>query len=161
MLTDKKRNLIATINESFHKLNGNPLPHPPEIHDIYEWFDKEAPYSILAHNTDTDPHFIYANQFALYCFKYTETEMLALPSRLSAGEQSRTERQRLLDEVSKNGIAYNYSGPRVDKYGKTFNIYDGIVWQLNTGDHIMGQGALFWDHEGQKPEWYKGINKEK
>jgi len=162
MLTEKKRKLIQTIDDSFHKLNGKPLPCPPDVDDRLRWLDEEAPYSILAHNADKDPHFVYANKYALTCFKYTEEEMLALPSRLSAGEQDRAERQRLLEKVTSDGIAYNYEGPRVDKNDKTFNIYDGIVWQLKDDNGtIWGQGALFWTDKKERPDWYSSNINEK
>jgi len=158
MNSEKKYSLLKQIDESFAKLNGSVLPCPDNINDRYKWLDEAAPYSILAHNADKDPHFIYANQYALTCFKYTEEEMLALPSRLSAGEQDREERQKLLDTVTKKGIAYNYEGPRVDKNGNTFNIYDGIVWQLRFDDGtIWGQGAIFWTDKDKRPDWYVGM----
>ncbi len=155
------RSLLKRIDKSFQELNGNPLPSPPDIPDRYTWLHENAPYSILAHNADTDPHFVYANVYALSCFKYTSEEMLSLLSRLSAAEQDRAERQRLLEIVKRNGIAYAYEGPRVDKYGNSFMIYDGVLWQLADADNkIWGQGALFWTQKGNHPAWFSNaINK--
>jgi len=154
-MTDKERDLLKQIDESFCRANGDALPCPPGVTNLYKWLDEEAPYSILAHNGGDDPHFIYANQYALSCFKYTKEEMLALPSRLSAAEKDRKAREELLETVKKDGIAYDYSGPRVDKDGNTFNIYDGIVWELRHEDGtVWGQGALFWTEKGNQPRWY-------
>ncbi|MDR2950471.1 MAG: MEKHLA domain-containing protein [Prevotella sp.] len=152
---EEKSLLIRQIDDCFYKLSGKRLPTPHDITDRYQWLDEEAPYSILAHNANADPHFIYANKYALSCFKYTLEEMLSLHSRLSAADEDRAERAQLLQIVTCDGIAYNYSGPRIDKYGSSFNIYDGIVWQLKDEESVWGQGALFWTEEYNRPDWYK------
>jgi len=151
--------LIRKINESFLRLSGKPLYAPPGAAApgaaVYQWLHEEAPYGILAHNTATDPRFIYANKHALASFKYSPEEILTVPSRLSASEQDRPERQRMLEIVLRDGIVYNYSGPRVDKYGDSFTIYDGIVWQLrNANNEVWGQAALFWTDAVKRPEWF-------
>lgn len=160
--TKEYTKLIKRIDESFAKLNGKPLPSPPDTKDRYKWLTEEAPYSILTHNTDKDPSFIYVNEYALKCFKYSLNEMIGLPSRLSAAEKDREERQRLLNKIEEDGIAYNYNGPRVDKNGKFFQIYDGILWQVTDEDgKRLGTGALFWTNKDSKPDWYtKDINME-
>lgn len=160
MSFEQTLNLIKQIDDSFRELSGEDLYRPPTIHNPYQWLHEDAPYSILVHNTATDPHFIYANKYALSCFKYTPTEMLSLPSRLSAKELDRSERELLLQSVTRDGIAYNYTGLRVDKYGNSFTIYDGVVWQLrNDKGETWGQGALFWTTKHERPEWYPKKNK--
>ncbi len=47
---------------------------------------------MLAHNTDPDPRFIYANKTAQACFEYAGDEFITLPSRLSAEAPNRAER---------------------------------------------------------------------
>lgn len=172
MISEPNKTLIRQINDCFHKLAGKPLYAPgttapgvatpeamtPEAADLHQWLHEEAPYGILAHNTAADPHFIYANNHALASFKYTPAEILSVPSRLSASEQDRPERQRMLEIVLRDGIVYNYSGPRVDKYGKSFTIYDGVVWQLRNADGaVWGQAALFWTEEKTRPEWFRPL----
>lgn len=148
--------LIRQINENFLRLSGKPLYAPPGAADVHQWLHEEAPYGILAHNTDVEPRFIYANKHALASFKYTAGEILAVPSRLSASEEDRPERQRMLELVLRDGIVYDYSGPRVDKYGNSFTIYDGVVWQLrNANGELWGQAALFWTDAVKRPEWFE------
>ena len=157
-MTSALFSLIPQIDDNFFHRNGKALPAPPDISARAQWLHSEAPYSILAHGTGDDPHFIYANQFALSCFKYDGEELLQLPSRLSAAPQDRSERERLLQDVTLHGIAYDYSGPRVDKYGHTFTIYDGVVWRLSEPDGTpFGQAALFWTHAQERPAWFTGI----
>jgi hypothetical protein len=150
--------LISQISDCFYRLAGVPLYSPPEVTDIHRWLDEEAPYGILVHNTEADPHFIYANKHALSSFKYDAAEILSVPSRLSASENDRPERQRMLQIVLRDGIVFDYSGPRVDKYGNNFTIYDGVVWQLrNANDQVCGQAALFWTEKDNRPDWYRPV----
>ena len=94
------------------------------------WLDERARHCVLAHNTDPDPRFIYANKAAQACFEYDWDEITSLPSRLSAEPVDREERQKLLDDVARQGFATGYSGLRIAKSGRGFRIEDGVVWQL-------------------------------
>jgi len=156
MKTEKKIALLKEVDNCFLKLSGKRLPTPPDVIDRYTWIDQEAPYSILVHDTQSDPVYIYVNQRAISCFKYTLEEFLTTPSRLSATESTQDERNHLFDTARKNGIAYNYTGPRVDKYGNIFNINDCIVWEVRKNDGTkIGEAALFWPDEHKRPDWYK------
>ena len=108
------------------------------------WLYQQARHCVLAHNTDADPRFIYANRAAQACFEYEWDEIVGLPSRLSAEAPDRAERQRLLDAVAANGFATGYRGLRLAKSGRRFWIEDGILWQLVDGGGVhRGQAASF------------------
>jgi hypothetical protein len=114
------------------------------------WLYNDAPFVILAHNTEDDPRFIYANRTAQSCFEYDWDEFITLPSRLSAEQPDRDERQRLLDAVTRDGFIDDYRGLRIAKSGRRFWIDKAIVWQLidETGKRL-GQAATFsaWQDE--------------
>jgi hypothetical protein len=130
---------------SYSRLLGGALI-PPE-HDnslAAHWLYEEAPFCVLAHNTDPDPVFIYGNKAAQACFEYTWVELTSLRSRLSAEEPDREERQRLLERVERSGFATGYRGLRIAKSGRRFWIEDVTVWQLVDGNGILhGQGAIY------------------
>jgi PAS domain-containing protein len=115
------------------------------------WLYQEAPFVVVAHNTDEDPKFVYANRTAQKLFDYPWEEFTTLPSRLSAEAPERSERQRLLDAVASNGFIANYRGLRVRRTGTKFWMEDGLVWQLVDDRGVYrGQAAMFsrWtDHE--------------
>jgi len=139
------RQLIMSIDLGYQKVSGKPLPGPQTLSDRLWWLHHQAPYSILAHNADNDPLFIYANLCALTCFDYSREALLQLPSRLSVAAFAQPERQRLLDGLANKGIVYGYSGVRITREGKSFNIYNGAIWQLrNNEGKLWGQAALFW-----------------
>lgn len=150
----KNDNLLKCINDSFKELTGQDLPMPTEHTELLGWLDESAPYSLLAHNIDPDPSFIYANSKALNTFGYSQKEMLNLKSKFSASEIDREARSQLLKTVKEKGIATNYNGPRVNKDGSMFTIYNGMVWVV-TDEHKneIGQAALFW-LDSAVPEWF-------
>jgi PAS domain-containing protein len=132
---------FALLTGSYTRLVKAPLV--PEGADA-GWLYHEAPFAVLAHSTDPDPKFVYANKAAQACFEYSWDEFLALPSRLSAEPTDRAERQRLLDQVARNGFLSGYRGIRVAKSGRRFIIEDGVVWELIGRDGVRrGQAATF------------------
>jgi PAS domain S-box-containing protein len=132
---------FALITQSFDRIVGMPLVPNGKSPD---WLYEDAPFVVLSHNTQPDPRFIYANRAAQSCFGYSWEEFITLPSRLSAEEPNRAERQRLLDAVTTNGFIDNYRGVRITKSGRRFWIEKAIVWQL-VDDHgqLLGQAATF------------------
>jgi PAS domain-containing protein len=129
------------LTGSYARLVAAPLV--PEGADA-NWLYRDASFIVLAHGSDPDPNFIYANKAAQACFGYSLKEFLGLPSRLSAEPADQAERQKLLDQVAQNGFLAGYSGIRVAQSGRRFRIDDGIVWELLDGDGVRhGQAATF------------------
>ncbi|AYG69216.1 MULTISPECIES: MEKHLA domain-containing protein [unclassified Rhizobium] len=129
------------LTDSFRRIVGVALVDEGSVPD---WLYRDAPFVVVAHNTDADPRFVYANKAAQNCFEYPWDEFVTLPSRLSAELPDRAERQRLLDAVTSNGFISDYRGLRIAKSGRRFWIEDGIVWQLVDRDgNLRGQAATF------------------
>lgn len=109
-----------------------------------EWLYGDAPFVVIAHNTEPDPVFIYANATAQRRFGYNWGEFTKLKSKLSTGSGEREERQPLLDALTRNGYMVNYRGLRVTRSGSRFWMEDGIVWQLrDRHGQYHGQAAMF------------------
>ena len=133
------------LADSYTRLVGWPLVSA-ELDNAFaaRWLYEEAPFCVLAHNTDPDPIFIYGNKRAQACFEYSWTELTTLRSRLSAEEPNREERQRLLEGVQRRGFATGYRGLRIAKSGRRFWIEDVTVWQLIDRNGVLhGQGAIY------------------
>jgi hypothetical protein len=104
----------------------------------------QSPTVVLAHDTNVDPVFFYGNLAAQRLFEMTWEELVRLPSRFSAEQVAREERQRLLDLVTRQGFIDNYSGVRIAKSGKRFLIEHATVWNLlGSGGQVLGQAAAF------------------
>ena len=74
----------------------------------------------------------------------TWAELIRLPSRYSAEFANQATRQQLLDEVASKGYIDNYSGTRISKTGRKFQIENAIVWNLiNHESENIGQAASF------------------
>ncbi len=109
----------------------------------------ESSTILLSHDNQSDPVFNYANKGAQKLFEMTWEEFTCLPSKFSAEPINQQARQKLLDEVSRNGYISNYTGVRIAKSGKRFYIKNALVW--NVYDHLnqyIGQAAMFdeWEY---------------
>ena len=132
---------FALLTDSYARLVRALLVPPGTDAD---WLYREAPFVVVAHGTDQDPKFIYANKAAQKCFEYSWEEFMSLPSRLSAEAPDRAQRQALLQEVARNGFLSGYQGLRVAKSGRRFIIEDGVVWELVDREGMRhGQAATF------------------
>jgi hypothetical protein len=132
------------LDDSYSRLLGRSLaPAGMTIEAAARWLYEDAPFGILAHNTDADPTFIYGNMAAQRRFEYTWQELTSLRSRLSAEALNREERQQFLERVRRDGFVTGYRGLRITKAGKRFWIEDATVWQL-TDDvaTYRGQAAM-------------------
>ncbi|MEJ5059061.1 MULTISPECIES: MEKHLA domain-containing protein [unclassified Pseudomonas] len=141
------REMVQRLDAAYRHWTGAPLPTPENLNDEerLDWLHAQAPYALLAHGTEADPLFYYANEQALVSFKYPRSEFIGMPSRFSASPLDREMRQTLLAQVTAKGIAHGYSGYRVDRAGKAFMIHQGSVWTLiDEQGARCGQAALFW-----------------
>jgi len=133
--------LFSLLNASYTRLVGTPLV--PERVDGAHWLYHDAPFAVLAHNGGPDPVFMYANRTAQVCFEYSWDEFVRLPSRFSAEEAVRAERQRVLDAVAQQGFVTGYRGVRIAMSGRRFWIENGTIWQLHDEHaHYRGQAAM-------------------
>jgi hypothetical protein len=104
----------------------------------------EAPVVVLSHGLGSDPTFNYGNRLAQQLFELSWSELVTLPSRLSAEPQNRDERQRLLEAVSARGYIDDYAGVRISKSGRRFRIARATVWNLvDAAGVLRGQAATF------------------
>lgn len=143
--------MIFPIDASFFNLLSTSYPRffnqplTPSIDDPVEaarWLYEEAPFAVLAHNTDDDPTFVYGNLAAQRRFGYSWEEITNLRSRLSAELPNREERQQLLDRVARDGFAKDYRGIRISKSGARFLIEDAVLWQLTDSQGIVRGQAV-------------------
>ncbi|BAN27907.1 MEKHLA domain-containing protein [Caballeronia insecticola] len=136
---------FTLLSESYARLLGTPLV-PGEENTPAEaarWLYEDAPFGVLAHDTQADPVFVYGNLRAQRLFGYTWNELTALPSRLSAEAPERSERQAFLEEVTRAGYVTGYRGVRVRKSRERFWIERATVWQLFDRDGVYrGQAAM-------------------
>ena len=134
---------FALLTGSYARVTGKALGAASAV-----WLYRDAPFVVLAHNTDPDPRFIYANRTAQACFGYDWDEFVTLPSRLSAEPGLRAERQAMLEAVTRDGFVAEYGGIRIAKSGRRFRILDTIIWQLvDEAGILRGQAATFADWE--------------
>ena len=93
--------------------------------------------AVLAHNNAGDPALTYANATALRLWKRPWSEMVGMPSRLTAAQSERNERSASLKQALARDAINTYSGIRVDRCGRPFMIHNARIWTL-------------WDEEGRR-----------
>ncbi len=132
---------IAQITASYRQLTGLDLvPHGANICAAL-W---NLPAVVVAHGTEADPIFFYANRAALTLFEFPAEEFIRLPSRLSARPLAREERARMLARVSEHGFIDDYAGVRTARSGGGFRIERATVWNLfDPKGSPSGQAASF------------------
>ena len=132
---------IALIGESHLRLTGRTLIAAGDDPLTALW---RSPAVIVAHGTEADPLFFFANRAALDRFETTVEQFLGSPSRLSAEAPLRDERQALLDRVTRDGFIADYAGVRISARGRRFRIEQALVWNLiDPAGLIHGQAACF------------------
>jgi len=132
---------IARIAESHARLLGRPLlaEHADPVAALWA----AAPV-VVAHGTEPDPLFFFANRAGLARFGMSAQAFLGMPSRLSAEAPLRDERQALLDRVCRDGFIADYAGVRIAADGTRFRIEQATVWNLVDPDgSVHGQAAAF------------------
>jgi len=104
----------------------------------------EAPFVLVSHGTEDDPVLNYGNQAALALWEMSWEELTRTPSRLTAEEPNREERAKLLEAVTQRGFIDDYSGIRISKTGRRFQISRATVWNLiSEKGEPCGQAAMF------------------
>lgn len=138
--------------ESYKLLTGNDLL-PPPLDDNESGMSvierlQNAPFVVLSHGIEDEPIFNFANNKALALFEISWDEVIKMPSRLSAETINQTEREYLLNTVSRQGYIDNYSGVRISAKGRRFMINKAVVWNIiDAKSNYYGQAAMFsqWD----------------
>jgi hypothetical protein len=103
-----------------------------------------ANFYILSHNHAADPILNYGNQQVLEQWEVSWDELTSMYSRDTAKPVDRSARSAIMEQVKVQNYINGYSGVRVSKTGKEFQILDGTVWNLFTSNgDLCGQAAWF------------------
>ena len=103
-----------------------------------------APFVVVSHDNQSDPHLNYGNRCALALWEMEWEELRNTPSRLTAEPMNRAERIRMLEQASLQGIITDYRGIRISRTGRRFLVEKATVW--NVLDETLtpcGQAAMF------------------
>ena len=103
-------------------------------------------FPVLAHGSGSDPKLTYANAAALQLWETTWTDLIGLPSRLTAPDSERAERHHALGEAQGLHALTGYGGIRISRKGRRFRINNARIWTLWDDQHLpCGQAASFSD----------------
>ena len=142
-LTPGKQQLARCILGSFERAFGRPLlAGADRTHAPQELFGADT--VVLAHDGGADPALIYANAAALQLWERNWADMIGMPSRLTAEPQERASRAQMLANALQQHASEGYSGVRISKSGRRFQIHNARLWTLwGPGNQPCGQAAAF------------------
>ena len=132
--------------ESFRRTTGQDLAGVVANHDDVDTALRlyEADAVVLSHGTESDPVLNYANAAALRRWACTWPEFVGMPSRTTAAPAERSARADAFDRMRRTGWADDYSGVRVDRFGRRFEIIGAVLWEIRDPDgRHVGDGATF------------------
>ena len=107
-----------------------------------------APQAIVSHGAEADPIFRYANAQALKLWEMDWDSFTRLPSRLSAEAAGdiQSDRDALLKAALTKGWVDNYTGVRISRTGKRFDIRNTVLWNVVDDKGMRhGQAAFIRD----------------
>ena len=128
---------------SYEKATGRKLldPEPPPGKEAEALF--EAPFALLSHGTEPDPILQYGNRTALRLWEMDWDAFTSMPSRLTAEQAERDERERLLNDARTKGYSDGYRGVRISAGGRRFEIIDAVIWSVVDENGVYrGQAAM-------------------
>jgi len=143
----KKAKHIKNILNSFERLTGKIIiPRKSLEADLLQI--EEGEFALVSHNGAKDPILNYGNQFALKLWEMIWDDFIKTPSKKTAEFNERTDRDKLLKIVSKQGYIDQYEGVRISSKGKRFLIKNATIWNVSDENGcLIGQAAYFHSFE--------------
>jgi hypothetical protein len=144
--------IAQQILHSHRAAFGTPLIAPlPADASSEQWAQAlfAAERVVLAHDgadpaEDPGPRLIYANRAALRLWRRPWSELVGMPSRLTAEPAARQERSQALVRAQSQQAITGYCGVRIDSQGRRFRIEGARVFSLRDGaGEPCGQAACF------------------
>jgi hypothetical protein len=138
------KDYVYLITNSLKKLANIDIVDPSLSREEQAKQAFHSNYVLLAHNASNEPVFNYANQTALQLFEMSWDEFVEMPSKYSAESDERGKREKFIAEVEAKGYSKDYSGIRISKTGRRFEIKNVILWNVYDSDNNrIGQAAMF------------------
>ena len=148
-LTGEKRGLVTLLLSSYQRAFGCPLMACERSRQSTRLACQElfaCGFPVLSHGTGSDPVITYGNAAALQLWGLRWEQLVGMPSRLTAPEEERRERQTALIEAQTKEAIRGYSGTRISHGGRRFQIRDARIWTLwDEENRRCGQAACFCD----------------
>lgn len=103
-----------------------------------------APFVVVSHGVEADPLLNYGNRAACALWEMSPATLITIPSRQTAEPMLREARERLLDQVSREGYVTGYEGLRISASGRRFKISGVTIWEVaDAAGQPAGQAASF------------------
>ncbi|WP_373232517.1 MEKHLA domain-containing protein [Cohnella sp.] len=130
--------------ESYKRVTGNSLLEVQVNTSMCAEALFNAQFVLLSHGTELDPVLNYGNRLALELWEMDWSTFTSTPSRLTAEPMERGQREKLLENARTQGFSADYTGVRISRSGRRFEIRNAIIWSvLDSYGRYQGQAAVF------------------
>ncbi len=135
--------MAGAITKSYRRLTGRELiaSTGDAVLDAQSLLNASA--VVLAHDGADDPLFVYVNHAAARLWKRPISQMIGMPSRLSAPPEHRAERTTALALAKDAEVVTDYQGVRIAADGTRFRIEQAVLWPVAEIGNGQGQAATF------------------
>ncbi len=137
-------NILLT---SHYQAFGRPLLQVPELDNSHRLKSQElfaAWFPVMSHDNKQEPCLNYANSAALNLWDRCWSEMIGMPSKLTAPKNQQAERKAVLSQAIKKDGIKGYQGIRINSKGRRFVINNARIWTLwDEAGLACGQAATF------------------
>jgi hypothetical protein len=132
------------LMESYKRCTGRPILNFDATKNTSAEALFNEPFVLLSHGTESDPILNYGNRKALELWEMDWSTFTSTPSRLTAEPLVRNLREKLLEESRLQGFSEGYSGIRISRSGRRFEIRNALIWSLiDSNGNYQGQAAIF------------------
>ena len=102
-----------------------------------------ASVPVLAHGLEPEPILHYVNPACARRFATTPDALLGLPSSATTLPDDRPQRTAAFEMVRRRGWVDDYSGIRVDRNSRRFEIVQGTIWEVRDDAGVrVGDAAV-------------------
>ena len=134
--------------DSYSKFYGEELVSRTENPEEQLKIVDQADFVILSHGTEPSPILNFGNKKTLNLWKLDWQTFTSTPSKETAENAYREEREKMLKDVEEQNFTTDYKGIRISSEGERFVIENVKVWNIfNTENERIGQAASFKEWE--------------
>ena len=140
----------ALLLRTYWQRTGRHLIEPSDDLELDAQRLFEAPFVVLSGGAEAEQILNYANMTALGLWEMDWETLTQTPSRETAEPVHQARRAEFLRQVKATGFVDDYSGIRISRTGRRFQIKKATVWNVTDDDGLyLGQAATFsaWEFE--------------
>jgi len=138
----------ALLLRTYRQRTGRYLIEPSDDLELDAQRLFEAPFVVVSGGAEAEQILNYGNMTALGLWEMDWDTLTQTPSKETAEPVHQAQRAEFLRQVKATGFIDDYTGIRISRTGRRFQIKQATVWNVTDArDLYLGQAATFSDWE--------------